>query len=300
MCLCSAKTQQSLFSSYLSLPSLPIFNLQVYVLDKKGGSGEVIAKYIADSTFWTWHVANAWEDCDTGEVVVDLTLDPNAASFQSFYNSTTGNFGDTSLARLTLPNPQTAGFSAVAATTILDTAGFGIEFPVSQDQYQFAGKTGHYWMAGSKIGNPDAFPLSMTHIIKFDVDSGETSHEWEPEGLHMGEPFFVAREKDQGPMNDDGVVVTVGINATGHMFGAVLDAMDLAELAIFEIPMAPVQNFGLHNFYSTSSTWLAPHTECTADINTATDEPDSSSSSVTGFTVVSAALILAFVNGHVM
>jgi carotenoid cleavage dioxygenase-like enzyme len=271
-----------------------LFILQVYVLDKNNDSGEVIAKYTADSTFWTWHVANAWEDCDTGEVILDITLDPNAASFQPFYNSTTAGFQESSLARLTLPNPQTAGFSAVASTTILDTAGHGIEFPVTQDQYQFAGKTGHYWMAGSRPDTPEAYPLSMTHIVKFDVDRAETTHLWEADGLHMGEPYFVPRERDQGPMNDDGVVVAVGINATGHMFGAVLDATDLAELAIFEIPMAPVQNFGLHSFYSTSSTWLAPHTDCNADPGTATVVPDPSSGGATGFGAAASTLALAF------
>ncbi|KAL3917692.1 MAG: hypothetical protein SGILL_004593, partial [Bacillariaceae sp.] len=276
----------------------PNGEVTVYVLDKNDESGDVIAKYTADSTFWMWHVANAWEDCDTGEILVDFTLDPTAGSFQSFYNSTTGNFEDAKLARLTLPNPDTAGLEAVATTTILDTAGMGIEFPVTQDQYQFSGKTGHYWMAGSNLDNPPAFPLSMNNLLKFDVSTGEATHFWEPDGLHMGEPYFIPREKDQGPMNDDGAVVAVGINATGHVFGAVLTATDLTELAIFEIPMAPVQTFGLHNFFSTVSTWVAPAADCTAAPATnETMEPEDPSSGFAmfgTFAAVSSVLITAF------
>ena len=194
--------------------------------------------------------------------MLDITYDPNAHSFKSFYNSTPGDFDESRLTRVTLSNPQTAGLDATAAIKTFDTAEFSIEFPVTQDQYQFAGMTGHYWMAASRAEDRQAFPLSMIAIVKYDVESDKTTHVWEPEGLHMGEPYFVPKAKGQGPMNDDGAIVVVAMNTTGNLFGAILDATDLTELALFEIPMAPVPSFGLHNFYSTASTWVSIPTKC--------------------------------------
>ncbi|CAB9512469.1 carotene 9',10'-oxygenase [Seminavis robusta] len=248
----------------------------IYVIEKDSTSGNVIAQYTADETYWTWHVANAWEDCETGEVMLDVTRDPNAHSFKSFYNSTPGDFGESTLTRITLPDPRTAGLDAVASTTILDTAGFAIEFPVTQDQYQFAGKTGHYWMAGSGAGNDLAFPLSMNAIVKHDVTTGEALDTYEPEGLYVGEPYFVPRTKDQGAMRDDGAIVVIAMNATGNLFGAVLNASNLEELALFEIPMAPVPTFGLHSYYSTVSTWVSTAESCDGESSSTNGTPDGS------------------------
>lgn len=231
----------------------------------------MIAQYTTDETFWTWHVANAWEDCKTGEVVLDITRDPNAHSFKSFYNSTPGDFDETSLVRVTLPNPETAGLSAVASTQVLDTLGLSVEFPVTQDQYQFAGKTGHYWMAGAREGT-EAFPLSNVAVVKHDVASGESSA-WEPEGLYVGEPFFIPREKDQGPLSDEGAILVVAMNATGHLFGIVLDASNMEELSLFEIPMAPSPTFGLHSYFSTVSSWVSTPEYCSSEEPVDLDEP---------------------------
>ena len=56
--------------------SLPV---RAYVLDK--ATGALVAQYTVEGPgFWAWHSVNAWEDCETGDVHVDVTHDAAAAS----------------------------------------------------------------------------------------------------------------------------------------------------------------------------------------------------------------------------
>jgi hypothetical protein len=79
-----------------------------------------------------------------------------------------------------------------------------------------------------------------------DVRSNATVARWQRKGLSPGEPIFVPRSPTQDALSDDGAIIVHALNEKGQLFGVVLDARTLAELAVLQLPVPLMPNVGLH------------------------------------------------------
>ncbi|GAA0673599.1 carotenoid oxygenase family protein [Natronoarchaeum mannanilyticum] len=235
-------------------------------------SGDVVGPYRTDP-FFVFHHANAFEDTDAGELVVDLIAfdDADAVTTFSLPNLRSASpalpAGELRRYRLPIAPPDAAdGPSADAAdvpsagssqpirataseTPVEPTPTTLHDGPMAFPTIDYANRNGrayrYVYGAGNRRNPPEAF---LNRIVKVDVETGRTVT-WSEPDVHPGEPLFVPAPSGRRDEEDDGVLLSVVLDAAAERSALlVLDAADLSERA--RAPLDRPLPFGFHGqFY---------------------------------------------------
>ncbi|WP_254279535.1 carotenoid oxygenase family protein [Haloarcula marina] len=200
---------------------------RIVVVDRT--TGRTLATPTVDPMFCFHHV-NAFERAGGSEVVFDLETVPDATSIDSLYldRLRDGDFGTLAakLERVTVTLDPAAS-DGVASTDRRTLADDGIALPtVSPDR----------WCRSHRYVYAMAMDQPVTEwargVRKVDVESGDViTHR---DGAdYFGEPIFVPDPDGDG--EDDGVVVTVGLDADASRL-LVLDGATLETRARIDLP----------------------------------------------------------------
>jgi len=235
-------------------------------------SGDVVGPYRTDP-FFVFHHANAFEDRDEGELVVDLIAFDDAGAVTKFSLSNLRSpspdlpAGELRRYRLPVTPPDAADVpsgdaadvpSAGSATPIRATASETPveptpttlhEGPMAFPTIDYASRNGreyrYVYGAGNRENPPEAF---LNRLVKVDVETGRT-RTWSEPDVHPGEPLFVPAPAGRRDGEDDGVLLSVVLDAEAERSALlVLDAADLSERA--RAPLDRALPFGFHGqFY---------------------------------------------------
>ena len=151
------------------------------------------------------------------------------------------------LQRLVIPSPQRSSSGTISQRNL--GGDYGIDFPQTNPRARYGlASPLWYWCVGSSLVDErqGASPQMLDFVLKVDVRSNKTVARWQRKGLSPGEPIFVPKSATQDPLSDDGAIVVHALNNKGQLFGVVLDAATLVELAFLELPVPLMPNVGLH------------------------------------------------------
>lgn len=208
---------------------------RIRVVDKR--TGEVTGTGTTGAVF-AFHHVNAWEDEESGELVVDLAAydDPTIVDELHLDSLRAGDISNAAgeLRRFRLrPNGSNLRGEVVGDRRL--------ELPRINEarrgrDYQFV------WGNGRR--DESGF---LDDIVKIDVASGESASWHEPD-CYPGEPVFVPRPDAEA--EDDGVLLSVVLDGSAERsFLLVLDAATLDEIGRASVPHHIP--FGFHGQYST-------------------------------------------------
>ena len=209
---------------------------KVLVFDREAGSLRGI--YEAEPCF-AFHHINAFER--GGELVIDMAAYEDAGAIDALY-----------LDHLREPQGQVAPAPRLLRLRV-DLDGGRVDEEVLSDvpmelpQIDYRERNGRpyryvYGAAGPPPGEESNF---LDRLVKVDVEGG-TAEEWREPGSYPGEPVFVpSPEPDRA--EDDGVLLSVVLDARGTSYLLVLDAASLGELGRARVPHHIP--FGFHGQY---------------------------------------------------
>jgi beta,beta-carotene 9',10'-dioxygenase len=186
-------------------------------------SGETVAGFRSEPCF-AFHHVNAYEDGD--EVVVDLCASGDAGVIEDLYLDRLRAGKPVASAELTRFRLRLSD-RAVTRERLADG---DIELP--RVNYGRCNERPYRYVWG--VGNGASGWLER--IVKVDTHE-HTTLSWSEPGCYAGEPVFVARPQAEDEDEDDGVLLSVVLDAgAGTSFMLVLDARDLSELARAQAP----------------------------------------------------------------
>ena len=206
-------------------------------------TGSVVLRTRTEA-FFCYHQVNAFEDGE--DLIIDLPAMPGEQGLKQFLLaemlSTAARTPTGELRRYRVPT------DGGAITYRLLTAA-PVEFPrIAYDQV--AGQSYRYVFG---IGTRESRTTSFAdRLIKIDVETG-TARTWAESGCFPGEPILVARTGSLTAPEDDGVVLSLVLDAAARQtFLIVLTADTLSELARVHLPH-PVPH-GFHGQWFGDST----------------------------------------------
>jgi beta,beta-carotene 9',10'-dioxygenase len=186
-------------------------------------SGDAIGPFITDP-FFSFHHVNAYEDDDGTEIVIDMSVYPDASVIERLYLDRLRGGGGVVGAELRRVRIRPAEQS-IEWTTMLDD-----DLELARINYGRCNERPYRYVWGIGVGEGGW----LQRIVRGDLESGTTTA-WAEPGCYPGEPVFVARPEADG--EDDGVLLSVVLDsAAERSFLLVLDAADLSEIARAEAP----------------------------------------------------------------
>ncbi|KAH9911044.1 carotenoid oxygenase [Fomitopsis serialis] len=240
-----------------------------YVVDRHNGG--VVAKYKTDP-FFAFHYLNAYDDPETGDVVIDLSVYPNTGVLDMLYLDKMRNLSPNSkpwmgrAQRFRLFDPAKVAekgsipvLEAKIDFTVPQSA--GVELPTLAPSkyhraYQYA-----YGITRRPIGSgfsDGVIKLNM-HAVVSAAASGDSlegkedeyAKIWRPVEHAPSEPIFAPRPG--GTSEDDGVLLSIVLDSTpekgtGQSALVVIDAKTMEEVARAE--MSTIYPFGFHGVYT--------------------------------------------------
>jgi carotenoid cleavage dioxygenase-like enzyme len=203
--------------------------------------GSIKGVYEAPASFGFHHV-NAFEQGD--QVCIDLTGYDDDQIIRALYldhlRSATFSFPASQLRRYTLPTTQARG-DLPDYETISPS-------PVELPRIAYHGYNGHaYRYAYGMSSRPDRLHEFQNQLTKADVVE-RTARHWQVDHCFPGEPVFVAAPNADLGAEDQGVILSVVLDAQANRsFLVALEAESFEELARAEVPMA--LPYGFHGQY---------------------------------------------------
>jgi beta,beta-carotene 9',10'-dioxygenase len=202
-------------------------------------TGEVSNAHTGEAWFGFHHVNSADRD---GKVDFDMIVYPDADVVQYFYLNSL----------LNRPNHEVYPQNELRRFTIDVSAGtvssrrlgdYTAELPrINYERCN--GKTYQYVYAAGIAKRGES--VIFDSVVKFDL-AGDI-REWKQEGQYPGEPVFVARPKVQPENEDEGILLSVVLDApANNSYLLLLDARDLSEIARAKVPQHVP--FGFHGAY---------------------------------------------------
>ncbi len=186
-------------------------------------TGAATAGFQTDPCF-AFHHVNAYDDGD--EVVVDLCAFEDASVVEDLYLERLRAGKPVASAKLTRFRLRPSDRS-VAREQLADE---DIELP--RINYGRCNERPYRYVWGVSSG-PAGW---LERIVKIDVGT-RTTQSWSEPDCYPGEPVFVAPPRTDSDSEDDGVLLSVVLDASaGSSFLLVLDAGDLSELARAQAP----------------------------------------------------------------
>ncbi|KAI3611427.1 carotenoid cleavage dioxygenase 1 [Moniliophthora roreri] len=219
-----------------------------YVIDRKNGG--IAAKY-QSPPFFCFHQVNAFDDPNTDDVVIDMSVYDNITVLDTLYvdklrdptPETLFRLGRTRRFRLssvTAPSEETR--EAIVEFTASEAD--AIELPTIHPAFNCK----PYRYAYGINRNPSTLHTFADRIIRLDMENREGGNKtWGAPGYTTSEPIFVPRPG--GDAEDDGVVLSVVLDVEkGRSMLVILDAKDMEEVARAEMQTAfPIGFHGVWN-----------------------------------------------------
>ncbi|KZT63483.1 hypothetical protein DAEQUDRAFT_770558 [Daedalea quercina L-15889] len=243
-----------------------------YVIDRHNGG--LVAKYKTDP-FFAFHYLNAYDDPETGDVVIDLSVYPDTTVIDMLYLDKLRKprlervpwMGR--VRRFRLSDPTKASAENQGTTATLDAK---VDFTLPQSAAAelptlAPGKHHHTYQYAYGITQRTASDDSLLSdgLIKFDMHAAAAtaSHGdlegkdskyakiWHVPDVTPSEPIFAPRPG--GTSEDDGVLLSVALDSSpekgaGQSALVVIDAQTMEEVARAEMPV--VYPFGFHGVYT--------------------------------------------------
>jgi len=216
----------------------PELGMRVHAFDRE--SGALHRTWTLDP-FFVFHTINAFEDGD--DLVVDLCAYEDASVIDALeldgLRDGTAHVPPAHPRRLTLP----LGDGGTARVTPLGD----VDLELPRIDYRARNGRPYTYAYGGSTGGASF----LRRLVKLDVTDGST-RVWEEPGAWAGEPVFVPRPgRDQDGGEDDGVVLSVVLDAeAGRSALLVLDARSFEEIARAQAPQRIP--FGFHGqFFNT-------------------------------------------------
>lgn len=234
-----------------------------YVIERETGD---VATTLRADPFFTFHHANAFERDD--EIVLDCVAFDDASAIRKLsldeLRSVEADFPKGELCRYRLPLGRSGGGESDDASRAASDVLY--RGPMSFPSIDYAGRNGrpyrYVYGAGNRSRLSETYP---NQLVKVDVataaerdgtgsDRGRTDQQsavttWHEPGTYPGEPLFVPAPESQRSSEDDGVALSVVLDADAERsFLLVLDAATFEERARATAP--GVVPFGFHGqFY---------------------------------------------------
>ncbi|PCH43246.1 carotenoid oxygenase [Wolfiporia cocos MD-104 SS10] len=228
-----------------------------YVIDRINGG--IVAKYKTPS-FFCFHQLNAFDDPDTGDVIIDMSVYNDNSVLGLLYVEKLRHLDAENQMRMgfarrfrlaapfAAPDPASSSLAnakSVRNAEIVFTRPQSecIELPVIAPR---AYHRPYRYAYGITKRDPREHHTFADGLIKLDMSSGGTAQVWTRAGHTPSEPIFVPRPG--GKAEDDGVLLSVVLDdAAGRSGLAVLDARDMTEIARAE--MEGVYPIGFHGVW---------------------------------------------------
>lgn len=233
---------------------IPNGRLYYHILSKK--SGKVLGRFWLPPLF-SWHNVNAFENAT--HIVLDAHFQAGPIAFNAF----TGIPQNTSVydwqgvfGRVVFPNPLAPAAPREGAATMTRLSSRRDVSP----EFGTVNPT-HVWQRSARfvwaLATDDASRhlTYLPNLIRIDTtakDAESSVLRWSSGGqFGLTPPMFVPRNASQGADSAAGVIVTVAVSQRGAAPAMLLfDAEDLTLLANLTLPIAPLEDTGLHNHFS--------------------------------------------------
>ncbi|KZT63168.1 hypothetical protein DAEQUDRAFT_770851 [Daedalea quercina L-15889] len=249
-----------------------------YVVDRHNGG--LVAKYKTDP-FYCFHYLNAYDDPESGDVLVDLSVYPDTSVIDMLYLDKMRNPDPESKAwmgrarRFRLSNPAKQSMAEKGEVPMLNASidftlphSVGIELPTvapgkHHHTYRYAyGITRKPISSGSSLSDGvvklDMYAAAAAaSAVASDEDlegkDSEYAKIWRVPDVTPSEPIFAPRPG--GTSEDDGVLLSVALDSSpekgaGQSALVVIDAQTMEEVARAEMPI--IYPFGFHGVYTPS------------------------------------------------
>ncbi|KAF9818292.1 hypothetical protein IEO21_02920 [Rhodonia placenta] len=218
----------------------PKTEAKFYVVDRENGG--IVARY-KTPTFFCFHHLNAFDDPETGDIVVDMAIYESANILQNLYLDKLRDLNAQNhmavgyARRFRLPSPTSAPSPDIARDAIVEFTtpqSQSIELPVVapasyHKPYRYA--------YGITNQDPTVHHTFADGLIKLDMaaPAGAGSKAWRVPQRTPSEPIFVPRPG--GTDEDDGVLLSVTLDETTMRSSmVVIDAKEMTEIARAEMP----------------------------------------------------------------
>jgi len=225
---------------------------RVILVPRHDASAEPIV--VEHSAFFCFHFANAYEEDETGDIVVDLvhndtlsfdTKDPNAAVYDVNFDEVPS----ASLKRMRVSLGNGGAKSTLAFRTLGD--GASCEMPMINARLLTSRHSIVYTGVRVSAGAETSGPLNA--VRKMNVETGESQvYTGEPHEF-FNEPVFVPRVGAKG--EDDGYIFTYCMDGKNEKVSLlILDAKNLSGRPVCRIPLRTHFPYTLHGNW-TAQTW---------------------------------------------
>jgi beta,beta-carotene 9',10'-dioxygenase len=186
-------------------------------------TGDAIGPFITDP-FFSFHHVNAYDDPERGELVIDMSVYPDASLIDDLYLDRLRSGHGVQRASLRRVRIRPAE-QAIEWETMLDD-----DLELARINYGRCNERPYRYVWGVGVGESGW----LERIVRGDLEQRSTSA-WSEAGCYPGEPVFVARPG--AAEEDEGVLLSVVLDSRSERsFLLVLDARDLSELARAEAP----------------------------------------------------------------
>jgi hypothetical protein len=233
---------------------IPDGKLFYLVVDKE--TGELLARFWLPPLF-TWHNVNAFENAS--HVSIDAHFQAGPVAFNAFTNlpaNTSVYDWHGSFARVTFPNPRAPGAPTEGpATMVRLSSAIDVtpEFGTTNPEHLWQRPARFVWaLATDDASRNLTFLPNLIRIDTAATDPDGSVLRWSSGG-HFGltPPMFVPEQVGQSADSAAGVVVTVAVSRSGDAPALLLlDGQNLTLLANLTLPVAPLEDTGLHNHFS--------------------------------------------------
>jgi carotenoid cleavage dioxygenase-like enzyme len=211
---------------------------RVVLVDRARGG---VAATIEVDPFFVFHNINAFEDA-RGRVVVDVCAHRDDGIVQALYLKNLRRAG----AKVPQATPRRLTLDpASGRAEVRDLAEGNLELP--RTDYDHVNGREYRYAYGVGVKDP-ARSGFIDRISKLDIKRERLTH-WDERGAYPGEPVFVRRPGGDPAREDDGVLLSVVLDARAKTsYLLVLDARDLQEIARARVPQHIP--FGFHGVYA--------------------------------------------------